>query len=56
MILSHGAVGWFAVCDCGSSWSCSLTFWSFHLYYNQNRSAILCKLLGDNSLLAVNSV
>ena len=33
-----------------------LTFWSFHLYYNQNRSALLCKVMSDNSLLAVNSV
>ena len=35
-----------------------LTFWSFqpHVYYNQNRSALLCKVMSDNSLLAVNSV
>ena len=25
--LPHGAVGWSAVCDCGISWSNSLTFW-----------------------------
>ena len=25
--LPHGAVGWSAVCDCGISWSYSLTFW-----------------------------
>ena len=25
--LLHGAVGWSAVCDCGVSWSYSLTFW-----------------------------
>ena len=24
--LPHGAVGWSAVCDCGISWSYSLTF------------------------------
>ena len=32
------------------------TFWSFHLYFNQNRSAPLCKLVSDNSLFAVNSM
>ena len=26
-VLPHGAVGWFAVCDCGISCSYSLTFW-----------------------------
>ena len=31
-------------------------FLLFHIYYNQNRSALLCKLVIDNSLLAVNSV
>ena len=50
--LSYGAVGWSAVCDCGISWSYSLLFWSFHVYYNQNRSALLCKLVSDNSLFA----
>ena len=25
--LPHGAAGWSAVCDCGISWSYSLTFW-----------------------------
>ena len=25
--LPHGTVGWSAVCDCGISWSYSLTFW-----------------------------
>ena len=24
--LSHGAMGWSAVCDCGNSWSYSLAF------------------------------
>ena len=27
--LPHGAVGWSAVCDCGASWSYSLTFCSY---------------------------
>ena len=56
MSLSNGAIGdigCFAVCDCGISCSYSLTFRSFHLYYNQNRSTLLCKLLSYNSLLAV---
>ena len=26
MALPHGAVGWYAVCDCGISWSYSLAF------------------------------
>ena len=26
----HGAVGWSAVCDCGSSWTYSLTGCYFH--------------------------
>ena len=33
-----------------------LTFWPFRLFYNQNRSALLCQLVSDNSLLAVNSM
>ena len=33
-----------------------LNFRSFHLYYSQNRSALLCKLKRDNSLLTIYSV
>ena len=44
----YSAVSWFAVC------TCMFSFCSFH--YNRNRSALLCKLMSDNSLLVVNSV
>ena len=30
-VLSHGAVGWSTVCDCGISWSYSLTFCAIEL-------------------------
>ena len=45
--LPHGAVGWFAVCDCGISRSYSLTFLSL-----QNFPA--CKELNHNLQIIVN--
>ena len=30
--LPHGAAGWSAVCDCGISWSYSLTFYKIHTF------------------------
>ena len=47
MFLTCSAVSRSAVSDCGISWSYSLTFWSFLVNYNHNRSALLCKLLTD---------
>ena len=38
----RGALGWSAVCDCGISWSYSLTFLSFHEMYN-NRIEIVSR-------------
>ena len=56
----YGAVGWYTVCNCGTCifLSDSLLGHAFHLYCNQNRSAILCKLMSahDNLPLAMNSV
>ena len=38
-------MSWSALTDYGISWSFSLTFWSFLVRYNQNKSVLLCKLL-----------
>ena len=38
-------MSWSALSDCGISWSYSLTFWPFLVYYNQNKSVLSCKLL-----------
>ena len=46
--LPYSAVIWYTVSDCGVYWSYSLTFWSYFVYYNQNWSAHLCKLLSYN--------
>ena len=43
--LPYSAVSWSALSDCGIFWSYSLTPWSFLVYYNQNKSVLLCKLL-----------
>ena len=53
----NGAIGWFAKCNCvtSMSWSDSL-FRLSSIYCNQNRLALLLKLMTDNSLMAVSSV
>ena len=46
MCLPYSAVSESALSDCDISWSYSLTFWSFLVYYNKNKSVFfLCKLL-----------
>ena len=47
--LPYSAVSRNAVSYCGISWSYSLTF-SILVYYNNNRSALLCKLLNDQAV------
>ena len=37
-------------CRCCFVASSTAAFWSFLVYYNRNRSALLCKLRSDNSL------
>ena len=58
--LPNIAVSWSALSDCGISWSYSLTLWSFLVYYNQNKSILLCKLVHclsvhSNSELSLNN-
>ena len=36
MTLTHGALGWSAVCDCGIPWSYSLTLGLCHLLFTLN--------------------
>ena len=43
--LPYSAVSWSALSDCGISLSYLLTFLQFLVYYNQNKSVILSKLL-----------
>ena len=43
--LPYSAVSWSAPSDCGIFWSHSLIFWSFLVYYNKDKSVLLCKLL-----------
>ena len=45
MSLPYSAASWSALSECGISLSYSLTFWSFLVYNNQNKSELLCKLL-----------
>ena len=54
----YDAVGWFAVCDCGTCNSMSDSLIGHLIYITiKKRSAILCKLMSvhDNLLLAVKS-
>ena len=50
MSLPYSAVGWSALSDSGISWSYLLIFWPFFVYCNQNKSALLCKLLNCMSV------
>ena len=56
----YSAVSWSALSDCGISWSYPHAFRSFLVYYSQNKSVILCKLLNclsvhSNSCLSHNN-
>ena len=39
-VIVHGAVGWSAVCDCGVSWSYSLT-----CFYNSRYGVVMTETL-----------
>ena len=45
--LPHRAVGWPAVCDCGSSWSYSLTFYTNIFYTVLENGAAKATELSD---------
>ena len=47
--LPYGAVGWSAVCDCGVSWSYSLTF--CHYPFVPNYSQIVIIMVSDKKFL-----
>ena len=47
--LSHSAVGWFEVCDCGVSWSYSLTFLLTHSHFCVYQRLVLLLLAGTTT-------